>query len=366
MNTERLKRHIAAYVRKVSNPTAEIVAVMRERADRVVYYRGWTADRMRTMTADDLFEYISRLWAMLIWGNKHYVVDKLIADHGLEVVREELAELVWGTPALPARWDRFRTRIKGVGPAMMSELLCHVHSQDCLLWNRRAHAGLEYLGVSGLPRYDYQLNGAKYVALCEAGKEIAGWLEHAGIKNATLLDVDYFIWEELQDVEKLIAPSKAPSPEKMAEEVEKADQATAEFIHDEVKEKLADIGQWLGFSSKTEVKVADGSVVDAVWEATIGNMGRVIYVFEVQTKGSVDSLLMNLLKALNNSAVQGIVAVSDKVQLEKIRKYAAGVASLRDKLKFWDYTEVLATHESLEQVNESINKLGLVPQGLVE
>src|SRR5690606_27947579 len=124
----------------------------------------------------------------------------------------------------------------------------------------------------------------------------------------------------------LIAPSKAPSPEKMAEEVEKADQATAEFIHDEVKEKLADIGQWLGFSSKTEVKVADGSVVDAVWEATIGNMGRVIYVFEVQTKGSVDSLLMNLLKALNNSAVQGIVAVSDKVQLEKIRKYAAGVA----------------------------------------
>src|SRR3546814_2661804 len=87
----------------------------------------------------------------------------------------------------------------------------------------------------------------------------------------------------------------------MSQEVAQADSETAEFIHNEVKDKLADIGQWLGFSSKTEVKVADGSVVDTVWESTIGNMGRVIYVFEVQTKGSIDSLLMNLLKALNNA-----------------------------------------------------------------
>ena len=38
---------------------------------------------------------------------------------------------------------------------------------------------------------------------------------------------------------------------------------------------------------------------------------------------------------------------------------------LREKLRYWDYTEVLSTHEALESVNESINKLGLVPQGLV-
>jgi hypothetical protein len=142
-----------------------------------------------------------------------------------------------------------------------------------------------------------------------------------------------------------------------------ATEAEAEFLHDDIKQKVAEIGQWLGFSSRTEVKVADGSKVDAIWEATIGNMGRVIYVFEVQTKGSIDSLLMNLLKALNNAAVQGVVAVSDAAQLEKIKRHAAGVVSLRDKLRCWDYTEVLATHESLADVNESINKLGLVPQG---
>jgi len=30
------------------------------------------------MNEEDLYEYISKLWAMLIWGNKHYVVEKLV------------------------------------------------------------------------------------------------------------------------------------------------------------------------------------------------------------------------------------------------------------------------------------------------
>jgi hypothetical protein len=365
MDTQRLQVHVKDYVAKLSHPTPQMAETMKERAERVQYFQGWTAERLQEMSAEELLEYLSRLWAMLIWGNKAYVIDKLIADNGLAVVRNELARLIWSEGAIEQRWDRFRKSIKGVGPAMMSELLAHVHPDRYLLWNRRAYVGLEYLGAQGLPRYNYQVTGAKYASLCVIGGEIVAALAHAGIGNANFLDADYFIWEELQVQENLSQIGKSTSSEKMAIEVEKADPVTAQFIHDEVKEKLADIGQWLGFVTKTEIKVADGSVVDTVWESTIGNMGRVIYVFEVQTKGSIDSLLMNLLKALNNPAVQGIVAVTDAGQIEKIRKHAAGVAVLREKLRYWDYTEVLTTHEALSQVNESINKLGLVPQGLL-
>ena len=152
------------------------------------------------------------------------------------------------------------------------------------------------------------------------------------------------------------APKDEPAPDAL-------DKETSDFIHDEIRDKLANIGQWLGFRSSTEIKVADGSKVDTIWEATIGNMGRVIYVFEVQTKGSTDSLIINLLKALNNPAVQGVVAVSDAAQLEKINKHAKGVPNLGEKLKSWDYKKVLEIHDALEMVNESINSLGLVPQG---
>lgn len=124
---------------------------------------------------------------------------------------------------------------------------------------------------------------------------------------------------------------------------------------------------WLGFTADTEVKVAEGAVVDTVWEASIGNLGRVIYVFEVQTKGSIDSLIMNLLRSLNNPAVQGVVAVSDTKQIDRIKREAAGFHQLREKLKYWDYTDVLEVHDALELegVNESINSLGLLPQSIV-
>ena len=153
------------------------------------------------------------------------------------------------------------------------------------------------------------------------------------------------------------------SQEQGEDEITTKESKESPFIHNDVRDKLADIGRWLGFNTDTEQKVSDGSVVDTIWEATIGNMGRIIYVFEVQTKGSVDSLLLNLLKSLNNSAVQGVVAVSDKEQIELIKKHVAGVKDLRDKLKYWDYEEILKVYEGLEFVNSSINNLGLVPQG---
>lgn len=360
-----LRKHVESYLARIHREADAHMQTALARRERVAYYQGWTADRLRRMTAEDLLEYLSKLWAMLIWGNKQYVIDKLLDAHGLDTVRDEIARLLWGDDPIEKRWDRFRSRIKGMGPAMMSELLSQVRPDDYILWNRRAYVGMHYLGISGLPRHNYQLNGKKYRELCEIGKVLATELNALGVKGANLLTVDYFIWEELQVEDNLSRLGQKESPQQMSKEVEQADEKTAEFIHDEVKLKLADIGQWLGFSSRTEVKVAAGSVVDTIWESTIGNMGRVIYVFEVQTKGSIDSLLMNLLKALNNPAVQGVVAVSDAQQIEKIRKHAEDVGPLRDKLRYWDYTEVLSTHASLEQVYESINALKLVPQGFV-
>jgi hypothetical protein len=190
--------------------------------------------------------------------------------------------------------------------------------------------------------------------------EIAKEMQALGDVDTNLLTVDYFIWDELQVAESLTDMYKPiPAPP----HVDAVDATTSVFIHNEVRDKIAHIGTWLGFQADTEKKVAGGAVVDAIWEATIGNMGRVIYVFEVQTKGSLDSLILNLLKALSNPAVQGVVAVSDDTQLEKIRSEVAAVPNLKDKLKYWKYTEVLSVHDQLESVIEAINGLELVPQG---
>ena len=366
INAELLRQHLKFWKEKLLQDPVRAENDKAQRFERVAYYQAHTADKIRAMSEEEIFEYIAKLWAMLIWGNKKYVIDKLIEDNGFKKLKDELAELVWGAATVDKRWDRFRSSIKGMGPAMMSELLCHAHPEDFILWNRRAYVGLDFLGIEGLPRYNYQLTGKKYRELCAIAKTIASELRKEDLADANLLTVDYFIWDELQVEENLSQinkPQSALTKEKI--EIEKAPAATAEFLHDEVRDKLEEIGRFLGFTARTEIKVADGSRVDTVWEATIGNMGRVIYVFEVQTKGSIDSLILNLLKSLNNPAVQGVVAVSDAGQIEKIRKHAAGVPQLRDKLKCWDYTEVLQVHEALVGVYESINKLELVPQGFL-
>lgn len=107
--------------------------------------------------------------------------------------------------------------------------------------------------------------------------------------------------------------------------------------------------------------IATGAVVDAVWEAKIGNMGKAIYVFEVQSKGSIDSLILNLKKAQSNAAVQAVVAVADEEQLAKIIQESAGVIDEKS-LRTWDCEDVLAVYDALVRAHESINKLALVPE----
>jgi len=361
MNKNLLRKHLDGFLADSKKEPKKFSTEAKERSGLIEYYRSFSRDKILSMTEEDIYQYLSKLWAMLIWGNKHYVVDKIIQENGLNDFRTHLADLVWGESDITIRWDAFRKHIKGMGPAMMSEILCKTHPDDFVLWNRRAYIGLNYLEVTNLPRYDYQLTGKVYKYLCDVAKEISGELRNADFQDTNLLAVDYFIWEQLQVTDSLSrAYDSKPTPENRTD-LELPEQS--KFIHDDIRDKLSDIGQWLGFTAKIEQKVADGSKVDTVWESTIGNMGRVIYIFEVQTKGSIDSLILNLLKSLNNPAVQGVVAVSDQKQLEVIKKHALAVKDLRDKLKYWDYETILKVHESLEFVNASINELDLVPQG---
>ncbi|MGD9818678.1 MAG: hypothetical protein AB7V04_08245 [Desulfomonilaceae bacterium] len=360
MNRELLKKLAKEYVEKYKIHPGQFETVLQERRSMAKFYGQYTEKDIMAMTPEDVYEYLHGLWAMMMWGNKHYVVDKIITKSGLENFRVQLAYFVRGQDPIVQRWDKFRSSVKGMGPAMMSEILCKTKPREYAIWNRSVLNGLGYLGISKLPKYDYQIDGKFYERLCLTCKQIGKEIEAAGMPDIDLLGVDYFLWE----MDGAMIPQGSGNGENEGEQSDPTSVPPGEavFIHNEIRSKLRDIGEWLGFVAKEEQTVAAGSKVDTIWEVKIGNMGRVIYVFEVQTKGSLDSLMMNLLKSLNNPAVQGIVAVSDQVQIEKIKKHAEGVKDLTEKLKYWDYEEVIKTHESLQFVNQNINKIGLVPE----
>ena len=50
-------------------------------------------------------------------------------------------------------------------------------------------------------------------------------------------------------------------------------------------------------------------------------------------------------------------------QLAKIEEQCESFHELKNKLRLWDFREVLEVHDALSVANERINKLQLVPQG---
>ena len=358
MNDAKLKSAIHAYICKKKTNAAYYDENWAERKERKEYYQSFDKSKLLSMTEEQFLEYISKLWSMLIWGNKKYVVDKLVADNGFENVKKQLVELLYGSAAIEKRWDAFLKNVKGLGPATISELLTYINPQEYVIFNKTTISCYTYLDIPDMPKYNYQYTGKKYVEVCTTAKQIAAMLKSAGTDDADLLAVDYFLWDEILP----LAEKKTPDAPQSVPVVDKPVSAKdTKSLHDEIKEKLVAIGELLGFESRAEVRITAGAVVDAVWEAKIGNMGKAIYVFEVQSKGSIDSLILNLKKAQNNAAVQAVVAVADEGQLAKIIKESKGVIDEKD-LRTWDSEDVLAVYDALVRAHESINKLALVPE----
>lgn len=357
MNTHKLNSAISEFIKKKKANAAYYAENWTERKERKEYYQSFTKDRLLAMTEEEFLEYISKLWSMLIWGNKKYVVDKLIADNGFTTLKKQLAELLYGTDSIEKRWDMFLKLIKGMGPATISELLSYANPQEYVIFNKTTILCYGYLDIPDLPKYNYQYTGNKYAEVCAIAKEIAKELQKSGAEDYDLLAVDYFMWDEILPLAEKKTAENLTTPETKKHPTIN----DSKSLHDEIKEKLVVIGKLLGFDSRSEVKITTGAVVDAVWEAKIGNMGKAIYVFEVQSKGSIDSLILNLKKAQSNAAVQAVVAVADEEQLAKIISESAGVIDEKS-LRTWDSEDVLAVYDSLVRAHESINKLALVPE----
>ena len=117
MNEARLRSAIRAYISKKKANAAYYDERWAERRERREYYQSFGKTRLLAMTEDEFLAYISKLWSMLIWGNKKYVVDKLIADNGFETVKKQLAELLFGSSAIEKRWDTFLKNVKGLPPS---------------------------------------------------------------------------------------------------------------------------------------------------------------------------------------------------------------------------------------------------------
>ena len=303
-----------------------------------------------SMTEIDLRTILEGLFAFACWGNKSVPVNRVFKSKDFPHLKSELRELLWGSQPLEERYDKFRSSVGGLGPSSSSELMAFARPMEYGLWNEPSRKGLKILGLDKiLPTDKYSISGKDYAKFNGVLKEIQLLMQNAGIPAENLVDVDLFLY---------YVSGRAPAaPEERGVEQKR----TFEFDHDEMIEKLVEIGSGMGFDAESEYLIAKGARVDAIWTARIGNLGTVTYVFEVQKGGSIDSLILNLQRAKNNPAVQKLVVVATPEMIEKIKGEVANLGEdFRKSLAFIEVRQVARAAGLQQEFNGIISKLELV------
>lgn len=194
MNQQKLKNAIMILKQRLkSNPIESIANA--ERLRHKEYYRNYSKDRIIAMSNDDFSEYISQLWSMIMWGNKNHIIEKICSDNGFDNIKSQIAELLYGHDDISKRWDNFRTSVKHIGPATMSELLSYTNSKKFAIFNKTTITAFEYLEIPNMPKYTYQYTSDKYLYICKNIKNIANILTQEIGVSFDLLDTDYFLWD---------------------------------------------------------------------------------------------------------------------------------------------------------------------------
>lgn len=343
---QRLAQAIQRF--KAYSQTEEYRLHLKERNERKQFFQQVLPKRLDQLSEADIEEIVGMLWAHRMWGNKAYVARDLVEDNGLERLSQAL-RLLYALHEDPEEaYERFLATVKHWGPAAATEMLAYIYPQRCGLWNKQARTALELLGFSDrVPVKKYRLTKQEYRAFNRLLQSIAEELKRAGFQDVDLLIVDFLLYH-------IASASEGTS-------VQVPQTGDPDFDHDEIRDLIADIGRTLGFDADTEVLIARGARVDVVWRARIGNLGMVTYIFEVHRSGSIDSLILNLQKALNAPSVQKVIAVSNATQLDRIREESNELPEqFRRALRLWNVAEVVEAAHALERAMSLIGKLGLM------
>ncbi len=326
--------------------------------DNARFIRAELPKLLNSFSENDFIELFARLWSSSMFKNVVYRANKIITANGLEKIASEIEHLLDRNAPVEKRFNRFIKSIKYLGAATATEIMCLNEPSKCGIWNTKSIQGLIRLDLIDLLGFKHMLiNGSQYEKFNQLSKEIGDILiklgveqelNKHGIASVDLMIVDHFLY------------SISVSEEAKIEKQKRDSDLGFEFIHNDVRDKVAQIGDFLGFDYEVEFKIAHGAQVDVIWRTKIGNLGIVTYVFEVHKSGSIDSLILNLMKALKNPTVHKVIAISDREQLNQIEKETEELdEKFRRMLVLWDVIDVIDAWEKLKDVNELIGKLGL-------
>jgi len=363
--TTDLQSHIAAFKDWLKSGTADATGWQNDREERLTWCRKHLApEKLARMPRQDFATFIKGLWAVNIWQNKDYKVERLIKDNGLNHVRDALGCLLRGADPIEARWDDFRSSIKGFGPAMLSEILTFFDPQRYALINLKPYRVLPLIGFSISPVSD----GKSYRRAVEELGKVKSLLSEHGFKGADFIQTDFFIaylFYQVFDLQfkrkdEVIAPvgkagaepSMGPAP-------------PSEIVihsHEAAEEVLLELGKLLGYDTYTpdagrtyaEKKLGDIATLKELpyfaAEKIMDSVQNIDVVwlrdewpecfFEVEHTTGVTPGLLRIFQAEKLNAKFFMIGPRDVLKRFEREVEKAPFNRIRDKYRFRSYEEL--------------------------
>lgn len=117
--------------------------------------------------------------------------------------------------------------------------------------------------------------------------------------------------------------------------------------HGNVQKLLCDIGESLLFHAETEVEF-----YDVVWRENAKSQ-RYSHVFEVQSKGNIDSAFAKLKRAFQAQRTKPFLIVSSETDLNRARKsLAREFQDIEHAVTILTFVEIKRVHQSLKNIGE--------------
>ena len=86
MNEKKYLSYLEQYHQWLTDRQGKTKEELAEREAYAKEMQKYDKKRLLGMTAEDVYNLLSPLWAMAMWGNKHYKIDNLIETNSLELI----------------------------------------------------------------------------------------------------------------------------------------------------------------------------------------------------------------------------------------------------------------------------------------
>lgn len=161
-----------------------------ERIERIGFYQRIRREEFTELLFSEL---IKRLWSMRIWGNKDYIVQKMIATNGFEKIKSVFNYFIKEDFDTKEGYEKLNS-IKYMGPSMATELICYFAPDRAGILNSRAKVALKWLEVEEFVD-TYKLSSEEYDKYNQLLIELAKMYSDKLKKTINLLELDYYIWD---------------------------------------------------------------------------------------------------------------------------------------------------------------------------